>query len=70
MIVRAALLLAAICVVVLGMAYNTERNSAEEKILTRVIGISAKCKDGMYSTAAKKQGACSGHGGVQHWFID
>lgn len=30
-------------------------------------GAVAKCKDGMYSHAASRQGACSRHGGVAQW---
>ncbi|MEP6990329.1 MAG: DUF3761 domain-containing protein [bacterium] len=30
-------------------------------------GSIAKCKDGMYSHAANRQGACSRHGGVASW---
>ena len=31
-------------------------------------GSTAACKDGSYSTAASKSGACSGHGGVKKWY--
>jgi len=34
---------------------------------TDAAGATAKCKDGTYSHAASRQGACSRHGGVAEW---
>jgi hypothetical protein len=33
-------------------------------------GATAQCKDGTYSTAKSKRGACSGHGGIASWLAD
>jgi len=31
-------------------------------------GSTGACKDGTYTTATSKRGACSGHGGVKDWY--
>lgn len=31
-------------------------------------GSTGACKDGTYTTQAKKRGACKGHGGVKEWY--
>jgi hypothetical protein len=33
-------------------------------------GSTGSCKDGTFTTASSKRGACSGHGGVKDWFAD
>ena len=31
-------------------------------------GSTGECKDGTYTSAASKRGACAGHGGVKEWY--
>lgn len=37
---------------------------------TKPADATAECKDGSFSTATTKRGACSGHGGIKTWYAD
>ena len=40
----------------------------ERRTQSKLIGITAKCNDGMYTSVKRGRGACSSHGGVNYWF--
>ena len=51
-------------------AHSTVSNAAKgsgAKEDNNPVGAIAKCKDGLYSHSAHRQGACSRHGGVASW---
>lgn len=58
---------AIICSVVFGVLLVYELAMDQKQAVSKVIGITAVCADGMLTTAPRKQGACSGHGGVKEW---
>lgn len=40
----------------------------DRRVKSRIIGVTAMCENGMFTTAPRwQQGVCSGHGGVKKW---
>lgn len=56
-----------VAAVVLGVILVYTMSTENQRLEARVIGVTAQCSDGAYTTAKRGQGVCSSHGGVQRW---
>ena len=50
------------------LAFATGLLAVQVAIAQAPAGATGQCKDGTYTTAANKSGACHGHQGVKEWF--
>ena len=57
---------ATVAAVVFGVILVYCLASEERRLASKVIGATAICQNGKFTTAPK-QGACKGHGGVKKW---
>lgn len=53
--------------VVLGVILVYTLSTEDQRLESRVIGITAQCANGSFTTAKRGPGVCSAHGGVQRW---
>jgi gas vesicle protein len=49
-------------------AFSVGMFVAQPSAQSRPADATAQCKDGSYTTAANRRGACAGHGGVKTWY--
>lgn len=55
-------------IIALSVALIGALATEDMRLQNRVIGVTALCKYGNFTTAARgQQGVCSGHGGVKKW---
>jgi hypothetical protein len=53
--------------VVLSVILVYTLSTEDQRLESRVIGVTAQCSNGSFTTANRGPGVCSAHGGVQRW---
>lgn len=53
--------------VVLGVILVYTLSTEDQRLEARVIGVTAQCANGSFTTSKRGPGVCSAHGGVQRW---
>lgn len=53
--------------VVLGVILVYTLSTEDQRLEGRVIGVTAQCANGSFTTAKRGPGVCSSHGGVKRW---
>lgn len=53
--------------VVLGVILVYTLSTEDQRLEGRVIGVTAQCVNGSFTTAKRGPGVCSSHGGVKRW---
>lgn len=53
--------------IVLGVILVYTLSTEDQRLEARVIGVTAQCANGSFTTAKRGQGVCSSHGGVKRW---
>lgn len=56
-----------ICAAILAMMLIYGLATEESRMKSKVIGLTAVCNDGSFSTSPRGRGVCSAHGGVKEW---
>lgn len=56
-----------VAAVVLGVILVYTMSTENQRLEARVIGVTAQCSDGAFTTANRASGVCSAHGGVKRW---
>ena len=53
--------------IVLGVILVYTLSTENQRLEARVIGVTAQCANGSFTTAKRGPGVCSSHGGVKRW---
>lgn len=56
-----------VATIILALCLVYTLSSEDSRLEKRVVGVTAQCADGAYTTSKRGPGVCSSHGGVKRW---